>query len=348
MSAPAPSPLSATWDLTYACQLRCGYCYSESGRRAATQLPPADLLRIAETLAAMGLSFVQLSGGEPLLIKELPEIVRRLKAGRVRVLLFTNGLLVNDQNAPELARLFTSIHVSLDAATAELNDRIRGRKGAFDGALAALAALDREAAARRQGGHRRLKFGTDTVLVRSNFEQIDAMRGLALRFPEMSLMRFGVAVPAGPANARDYAEKELLSAEQLRTFRDPAFEAHLRALLPEHVRNLIVTDNFKLTADPERVARGEASENLLHIEADGRVRSMNVYEGTVGNILHDAPPILWQRVLEQRRHPVALKVLSSIDTLQDWAVAARQIDWEFASDEGRTRILRRAEAGQKG
>ena len=133
-----PAPLSATWDLTYACQLRCGYCYSESGRRASTKLPLPDLLRIADVLASMGLRAVQLSGGEPLLVEGLPEIVRRLRAGGAKIVLFTNGLLLNDDNALEMARLFARIHVSLDGATADVHDSVRGRAGSFDGARGAL------------------------------------------------------------------------------------------------------------------------------------------------------------------------------------------------------------------
>lgn len=339
----APNPSSATWDLTYACQLRCGYCYSESGRRASEQLPHEDLLRIADTLGGMGLRSVQLSGGEPLLVKGLPEIVRRLRARGTKVVLFTNGLLVNDGNAARLGRLFARIHVTLDGATAAVQDRVRGREGSFEGVMEALAALDRAASARRAAGRGRLWFGIETMLVRRNFHEAEAICGeVAPRFPEMCFVYFGAAVPAGPANAERYAGEELLTPEQLGALRDPAFEARLRAVLPASVRELAVTDNFNLTADPGRAARGEACETLLHVEADGRVRSMNVYEGTVGHILHDPPDVLWQRVIERRRHPFALKVLSSVDTLQDWAAAARRIDWHFASEEGRARIARRA------
>ena len=79
-------------------------------------------------------------------------------------------------------------------------------------------------------------------------------------------------------------------------------------------------------------------------EADGGVRSMITYEGTVGNILSDPPDVLWQRVLERRRHPFALKVLGSLHTMQDWAAASRQMDWHFGSDESRSRIQLRTRA----
>jgi MoaA/NifB/PqqE/SkfB family radical SAM enzyme len=336
---PTPSPSSANWDLTYACQLRCGYCYSESGRRAAKVLPHADLLRIAGTLAGMGLRSVHLSGGEPLLVHGLPEIVDRLRAHGTRVVLYTNGLLVDDDNAAELGRLFARIRVGVDGATAAVHDKVRGREGSFQGALAGLAALDRAAAARRAAGGKRLWFGMETVLVRSNFADIERICAeIAPRFPELGLVRFAAAVPAGPANSERYAGAELLSDEQLAVLRDPAFTAKLRALLPSSVVDVGVGDNFALAMDSERLERGEASESLLHIEPDGGVRTMAIYEGTVGNLLHEPPDVLWQRVLERRRHPLVRRALAKVQGFSDWAAAAREIDWRFASDEDRARI----------
>ena len=341
----AEAPTSANWDLTYACQLRCGYCYSESGRRAASTLPHADLLRIADRLAGMGLRSVQLSGGEPLLIPGLAEIVERLAANGARVALFTNGLLISDDNAAELGRLFSRIRVGVDGATAEVHDRVRGRKGAFEGAMAGLAALDRAAAARRAAGGGRLAFGVETVVVRSNFPQIEAICAeIVPRFPGIAFVRFGLAIPSGLAADEGYAGAELLTRDELAAFRDPAFAARLRAILPRTVRQVRINDNFELSMDPDRLARGEGLPDLFHVEADGSVRTMAIYEGTVGNILHEPPEVLWQRVIERRRHPLPLRVLRSLRGLDDWAAAARAIDRELASPENRARIEQRARA----
>lgn len=345
----ASAPSSANWDLTYACQLRCGYCYSESGRRAASTLPHADLLKIADTLAGMDLRSIHLSGGEPLLIDGLSEIVLRLRARGAKVVLYTNGLLVTDDNAAELGRLFARIRIGIDGATAEVHDRVRGRAGAFDGAMAGLAALDRAAAARRAAGEKRLAFGIETVVVRSNLAQLEAIcTDVVPRFPGIAFVRFGAAIPSGLGAEEGYVASELLSDHELRMFRDPAFAERLRALLPGSVARLQIIDNFNLAMDAERVANGEANEGLLHVEADGSVRSMAIYEGTVGNILREPLDVLWQRVLDRRRDPVALRVLSSVRGMHDWAVAARTLDRALASEQNRTRIEARARACGRG
>lgn len=344
----ARAPSTANWDLTYACQLRCGYCYSESGRRAAATLPRADLLKIADTLASMDLRSVHLSGGEPLLVDGLPEIVRRLRARGAKVVLYTNGLLIDDDNAAELGRLFARIRVGVDGATAEVHDRVRGREGAFEGAMAGLAALDRAASARRAAGEKRLPFGVETVVVRSNFAQLEAIcTDVVPRFPGIAFVRFGAAIPSGLGAEEGYVATELLTEDQLAELRAPAFFERLRALLPAPVVRLLVNDNFNLAMDAERLASGEADEGLFHVEADGSVRSMPIYEGTVGNILRDPPEVLWQRVLQGRSHPVALRVLPVVRGMHDWAAATRTIDRALASDRDRARIEARAFAGER-
>lgn len=337
------SPTSANWDLTYACQLRCGYCYSESGRRASSTLPHEDLLRIARTLAGMGLRSVHLSGGEPLLVPGLAEIVAALRSSGTHVVLYTNGLLITDDNAAELGRLFARIRVGVDGATPEVHDRVRGREGAFDGAMAGLAALDRAAATRASAGERGPRFGIETVVCRSNFAQLEAICGTIVpRFRHASFVRFGAAIPSGLGNNARYAATELLTDAELARLRDPSFAARLRALLPETVSRLHVHDNFELSMDPERAGSDQGNAGLMHVEADGSVRGLAIYEGTVGNLLRDPPDVIWPRVLERRRHPVTLRVLSSLRGLGDWAVAARRIDREFASEEHRERLSHRA------
>jgi len=110
--------------------------------------------------------------------------------------------------------------------------------------------------------------------------------------------------------------------------------------VPAHI-DVDLTDNYVLSMAPELVAESPGIEKLMHVEADGGVRSMAIYEGTVGNLLNEPPDVLWDRVLEARRHPVVVEALSSIDTMEKWADAARRIDMQFASEPNRQRILLR-------
>ncbi|GAA3076446.1 hypothetical protein GCM10020000_72350 [Streptomyces olivoverticillatus] len=161
-------PEVVVWDTTYACPLHCSHCYSESGRRASRQLSHEDMLRVADALISLNPHVVALSGGEPLLIKGIFEVAGRLSRAGVKTAVYTSGWIMEPRMATELAKVFDEVIVSLDGATAQVHDRIRGRRGSFDRALSALTMLDAIARERRCWRMSPLWFGIDCVMVRSN------------------------------------------------------------------------------------------------------------------------------------------------------------------------------------
>lgn len=327
-------PRSVNWQLTYGCQLRCTHCYTESGRRAARRLPPESLLRVAETIAATKPQSVQIGGGEPLLVPGLFEAAKLLRDRGLQVHLYTNGLDVTDEIARKIVQHFTHVHVSIDGATAEVHDAIRGRAGSFHAALRALDALERAKAESAEGSQ--FQFGIDVTLVRSNFAQLPLFCSqVASRLPGLSFISAGAAVPAGLAGRPSYASQELLTEEQLTQLRDPALLAELRRLTPASVEQLDISDNFFLQLD--------AASQVMEIEPDGGVRGLLIYEGTVGSILHEPVEVLWQRARQRMEDPFLKEVLAGVRTLQEWAVAARQIDQHFAAPRELLRLSRRRE-----
>jgi MoaA/NifB/PqqE/SkfB family radical SAM enzyme len=329
------------WDITYACQLRCTHCYSESGRRASRKLPLEDMLRVADAFGAMNPRSVHLAGGEPLLLEELPRVASRISSYGIPVALFTNGMTLTQVNVSEVARLFSATHVSVDGATAPVHDGIRGRDGSFEAALGALSALDRWSAEQRHRGEARYRFGLEYTVVQSNFHELELLcREILPRFPELGFVNIGAAVPSGMASLERYAEEELLTEEQLASLRDPAFGERLRALAPG-VERLDVTDNFSLQMHPDDVKRGKAASGVMQVEPDGRVRSMAAYEGTVGSLLDEDPLVLWQRAQARHAHPFLEQELSTARTMMEWAAATRRIDRHFAAAEDLLRIKKR-------
>jgi Fe-coproporphyrin III synthase len=115
------------------------HCYSESGPTHRGALGPASVTNALEVLRAEGYEAVSLSGGEPLVYRDLHIVVRAAKELGLRVTMITNGLLVNARTAPVLAQL-DGMAISFDGL-AETHDRIRARRGAFDRACAALRRL---------------------------------------------------------------------------------------------------------------------------------------------------------------------------------------------------------------
>lgn len=333
-------PTNVIWDVTYACPLRCTHCYSESGRRPSRQLDQADLLRVADAIVSLRPDGVALAGGEPLLVKGIFEVAGRIARAGIPVVCYTGGWSLPPWMVEAAQSVFAQVIVSVDGATAEVHDRIRGRAGSFDRAMAALARLDEAARERRAAGAQPLAFGIDCVVVRSNFHQIEQLcTAVAPRFPELGHLTFGAVVPAGLASRPSFGEHELLTDEQAELLGDPAQTRRLQSLAPASVQ-VTATDNRILQMHPDLLARGVVFP-AMQVEPDGAVRAMPIYEGTVGNLLTDPPAELWRRAVARWADPFVTRTLAPVRSMAQWAEAARRLDHHFGSAEVRARIERR-------
>jgi radical SAM protein with 4Fe4S-binding SPASM domain len=125
--------------VTDRCNLRCIHCYVGEGAAAGPD-PSANMIhRLIDDLADTGGRSITLSGGEPLIRRDWPDILRH--AGeRLNVTVNTNSTLVTESIAGELARVKPYVQVSLDGPEAETHDRIRGA-GTFSRAVRGIRAL---------------------------------------------------------------------------------------------------------------------------------------------------------------------------------------------------------------
>jgi mycofactocin biosynthetic radical S-adenosylmethionine protein MftC len=164
------SPICLTWELTYACNLACVHCLSSSGRRDPRELSAAECRAVIDTLQRMQVFYVNIGGGEPTVRPDFWELVDYATAHRVGVKFSTNGIKLDDRAARRLAASdYVDVQISLDGATAEVNDAVRGR-GSHRTALRAMANL---AAAGVRG------FKLSVVVTRHNVSQLDALAKLA-------------------------------------------------------------------------------------------------------------------------------------------------------------------------
>ncbi|MGA4843833.1 radical SAM protein [Streptomyces sp. G45] len=334
------NPNAVIWDVTFACPLRCVHCYTESGRRPPKNLTHDEMLRVADAIISLRPKMITLCGGEPMTIKRIVDVARHFDDAGVRVFLYTSGWALRAPAVEALADVVTKIVVSLDGATAATHDRIRGRAGSFARATGALARIDAAVARRTAEGRRAPRFGIDYVVIRSNYDELDAMCAqVAPRFPHLETLYFGAVVPTGLASRPSFVEHELLSDDQVAELIAPDTVKRLRAAAPPSV-TVETTENFEVQMNPDFLAR-TPSFRPMEIEPDGEVRAMPIYEGTVGSLLTEDPLVLWRRSYERWADPFVVETLNAIRTRADWAEAVRRIDRRFAAPEDLERIARR-------
>ena len=125
------APICLTWELTYACNLACAHCLSSSGRRDPRELSTAEAKAVIDELERMQVFYVNIGGGEPTVRPDFWELVDYATAHKVGVKFSTNGIKIDKAAARRLAASdYVDVQISLDGATAEVNDYVRG-KGSF-------------------------------------------------------------------------------------------------------------------------------------------------------------------------------------------------------------------------
>jgi radical SAM family uncharacterized protein len=157
-------PLIAGHKLLYRCNLACGMCPFWR-REDGALLSVADEVRLLDTLAESGVSFMGFEGGEPLLRKDLVPILRA-SHDRFHTSLVTNGWLLRsrlDEVRPYLEHVF----VSLDGI-GPTHDRLRGIPGSYDRAVEGITLA-----------RKHLPTSISSTLTRANLAQAEAIVELA-------------------------------------------------------------------------------------------------------------------------------------------------------------------------
>jgi radical SAM protein with 4Fe4S-binding SPASM domain len=121
-------PLAVHLEVSAACNLSCSHCFAGSLPRREAALDRAKLDRLFQEMAGMGCFRLGLTGGEPLLRKDLLDILDSALDRGLCPSLTTNALLLTEEMARELGRRqLVWLNVSLEGATPASNDPVRGR-----------------------------------------------------------------------------------------------------------------------------------------------------------------------------------------------------------------------------
>jgi heme d1 biosynthesis radical SAM protein NirJ len=174
-----PGPV-VIWNLVRRCNLTCKHCYSISGDvDFPNELSTEDVFRVMGDLKAFRVPALILSGGEPLLRRDIFHISERAKALGFYVGLSTNGTLIDDAIAQRIfAAGYDYVGISLDGI-GDTHDRFRRKQGAYQAALNGLRLL-------RDLG---VKVGVRFTMTEDNAAELPMMLDLveAERFPKFYL-----------------------------------------------------------------------------------------------------------------------------------------------------------------
>ena len=164
------APICLTWELTYACNLACVHCLSSSGRRDRRELTTDECRSLIDEFERMQIFYVNVGGGEPTIRPDFWDLVDYATAHRVGVKFSTNGSRLSTSVAHRLAANdAVDVQLSLDGATAEVNDAVRG-PGSY---ATVMTAMQRLADAGFRG------FKLSVVVTRDNASQLDDLKALA-------------------------------------------------------------------------------------------------------------------------------------------------------------------------
>jgi SynChlorMet cassette radical SAM/SPASM protein ScmF len=188
------------------CNLSCRHCWISPGfsQSATDGIPLEHLKKTILEAKTIGLQSVKLTGGEPLLYRDIKPLLTFLASEDIAVIIETNGTLL-DRHILEALQLcqVDQISVSLDAATKEIHDEMRGVKGSFDQTLKGLRLLSEF----------EYDFQIIMTLQRENSHEIRGLVSLAKELGAGSL-KINHLVPCGRGK-RVFRNRENLSPDEL-------------------------------------------------------------------------------------------------------------------------------------
>jgi MoaA/NifB/PqqE/SkfB family radical SAM enzyme len=251
------NPFQVLVQVTNRCNMQCSFCdFWPNAAPREQELTSADYRRLAGELDELGCFIVSIEGGEPLIRKDLPEIVAAF-AGRHIPVLFTNGWYVDEGKAAELfAAGLVQVGVSIDYAGAARHDGKRGLAGTTERAWRAVDVL-REAAP--HGGR---QVHVMTVVMDDNYRELpdlvrqSAEHGVGHQFTLLSVSGFrrGTTGPdrLPPPEAAELLQRLHAEHAHVRFFRDyfgtmasflrheamPECRAGLQSFNVDHVGNV--------------------------------------------------------------------------------------------------------------
>lgn len=275
------SPYMIDWAITNRCNLDCLHCRG----MAREELDGRAIMKIAEEIPVLKPGWVIIEGGEPLLRKELMEIIETLSENRINIYLISNGMLLNENMIRRFADLDVNLMISIDGADRESYEGVR--KGAsFEKLKESIATANKYD----------ILDSCPVTVGRHNWGQIDRL------FRFVKEMGYKKITLLGLKPCKDYEKYVLSAAEYENLFfsivkhqKDYEMDVYVdepffKPFLKEHDINWAGnSENGIVVPDVSRCIFGD----YLFIEANGDVKPCTFAPVVMGNVNDNALNEIW-------------------------------------------------------
>jgi len=202
------TPRLIAWEVTRSCMLACRHCRGAAEAKPYEgELSTGDCVKLLDNIASFARPIIILTGGEPMLRKDIYEIAAYGEKLGLRIVMASCGALLDDESARKILESgMKQISISLDGASAASHDEFRGVAGAFESAMRGIKA------ARRSG----LSVQINTTVTRSNLGELPEILDLAVRLGANAFNPF-LLVPTG--RGRELIDQEISPDQYEQTLR---------------------------------------------------------------------------------------------------------------------------------
>ncbi|TWH49490.1 radical SAM/SPASM domain-containing protein [Sporomusa sp. KB1] len=178
-------PVTAVWEITMGCNMRCKHCGSSCKEPLPDELNTEEALGLCDEIGALGLKWITLSGGEPLTRKDWPLLAQRLRQNNVIPDIITNAWMVTEDTV-DMAKAsgIGTFAISLDGLK-ETHDFMR-KEGSFDQIMAALDLLKKK----------QMTAGIITTISKKNLPELQAVRDILIS-KGVTVWQIQIGLPMG-------------------------------------------------------------------------------------------------------------------------------------------------------
>jgi radical SAM protein with 4Fe4S-binding SPASM domain len=234
-------PRLIAFEVTRRCRYSCRHCRAGAGADFDEDLSTSQCKKILRSVARYNKCVIILTGGEPMEREDIYELISFGTKLGLRMVMATCGYLIDEDSMTKIKEAgILALSFSLDGASAEMHDKFRESKGAFD------AAVNAARLAKKAG----VKFQINTTISKLNIDEAVGIGELALQLGAYCYNPF-ILVPAGRG-------KELIDC----VLEPVEYEALLNELLDMKLNSKI---QLRVTCGPQfaRIAAQSSAEKRL-------------------------------------------------------------------------------------